>query len=417
MVAADVASSKSLSAQLPSMPKPKAPKQSTFQGPVVKLSPVVVRVQGYAARSYALTGMPDMMYLVGSGRSRLLIDAGEGRKEDLPLLIKAMEEVGCTKISDVLVTHYHPTYSEGVKLLREHFGNGLRVWSLPWSNEVVDDSFKEDVRSESESFTMRRVEVLKHGAVITSENSDATLIATVEGNIWTAEVRGKKMWIEATFAGTMKKSLVRSSRNLLGSVPKAHNKPTPQLAPKPEPTPAPEEPHARPLAPTPSPVLLPRKTDRSKRQFSRKCGCRLLLPLLSLIIGLFQVGLQRTAHPAAKNGTIPAQSNTALAVGTCPVKHLWYGCTRCVCSWGGLQLMADSAQNHVTMALPSLMIKRVVIESQGRPKSHGQLHFLRWCWRRDYDSIARAYFAHRTNLTNSHWREVQVVKRGLHGRI
>ena len=112
----NAASRPSVSFEMPSKPKPK-PKPA---GPVVKLSPVVVRVLGHAARSYALTGMPDVMYLVGGAKSRLLIDAGEGRKEDLPLLIKAMEEVGCTKISDVLITHYHPNYNQGVELSLIH---------------------------------------------------------------------------------------------------------------------------------------------------------------------------------------------------------------------------------------------------------------------------------------------------------
>lgn len=400
---------------------------------MVKLSPMVLRIQGYAARSYNLTGMPDMMYLVGSGKSRLLIDAGEGREEDLPLLIQAMEKVGCTDISDVLITHYHPNYTEGLKRLRAHFGEDLRVWSLPWSTSVVGNLFKKEMQADSGSFMTRRVETLDDGAVITTRDSDAKLTAAVHGNVWKAEVRGKKMWIEATFAGTMKKTLVRNtSRKLL--VPRVVNKVMPQPALDPEPQPAPEEcaqltsqaapdpeppaPEESPMASSHSPVGLLRKPEKSENQLSRDCSCQRLLLLPLLLVGLLQVAWQQATHTLYVPRTgVPAQTDIALAVETCPVKHLWYGCTRCVCSWSGPQNTAVSTQNHATEVRPIFWVQPSVAARPGvhrrRSRSKVLLRRWRWRWQFEYDNIAKAYFAQRTNITDFRWRQKELVNRGM----
>ena len=77
------------------------------------------------------------MYLVGNGRSRILVDAGEGKDEDLPLLLKTMDENGCEGLSDVVITHYHHDHTEGIKHLRAHFGPDLNIWKLPWAPGVL----------------------------------------------------------------------------------------------------------------------------------------------------------------------------------------------------------------------------------------------------------------------------------------
>lgn len=77
------------------------------------------------------------MYVVGSGPSRILIDAGEGKDQDLPLLLRAMEADGCKELSDVLITHYHHDHTEGIKHLRSHFGDALQVWKFPWAPGVL----------------------------------------------------------------------------------------------------------------------------------------------------------------------------------------------------------------------------------------------------------------------------------------
>jgi len=95
---------------------------------VSRLSRLVVRVLGLNPGPFSLQGTNT--YLVGSGRSRLLIDAGEGVAAYVPLLVKAMEDNGVEHISDVLITHYHHDHTEGLKDLRAHFGHDLRAWKL-----------------------------------------------------------------------------------------------------------------------------------------------------------------------------------------------------------------------------------------------------------------------------------------------
>ena len=435
-----------------------ARKPKPVQGPVVKLSPVVVRVLGHAARSYALTGMPDVMYLVGSGKSRLLIDAGEGRKEDLPLLMKAMEEVGCTKISDVLITHYHPTYNDGVEALKAYFGDDLRVWSLPWSTEIIGESFEKPMLSDSGSSSTQRVQVLEAGAALTTEDSRAKLTAAVQENIWKVEVLGKKGWLEATFAGTMKRSLVRSSRNLLKMTtkPTLEPKPEPQRKrdpdPEPEPTSEPEpkpkpepqrkrdpdpepeptsEPEPKPkpepqLTPDPEPPLTPEKSAqplalllliRNSIGSNRSFGCQVLLLLLLLLL-LLVSALQHGLYFSPSAGNMLAQSNTAPAIGTCPIKHLWYGCTRCVCPWNGLQDTDDLSQS---MVLPSWPIKPYMAVRKWRLPETRLPNLWQWYCQHDYDGIAKAYFVvasvdRRGRMVKSRWFCPTPKSGGSYGR-
>ena len=79
---------------------------------MARLSPLVLRVLGHNPGSFSLQGTN--MYLVGSGASRLLVDAGQGKKEDLPTLLQAMSDDGAERISDVLITHYHHDHTEGI---------------------------------------------------------------------------------------------------------------------------------------------------------------------------------------------------------------------------------------------------------------------------------------------------------------
>ena len=102
---------------------------------VAKLSPRVLRVLGHNPGSFSLQGTN--MYIVGQGASRILIDAGQGKADDLPALLRAMANDGAERLSDVLITHYHHDHTEGIKDLRAHFGNELRVWKLPWAPGIL----------------------------------------------------------------------------------------------------------------------------------------------------------------------------------------------------------------------------------------------------------------------------------------
>jgi ribonuclease/clavin/mitogillin len=92
------------------------------------LSKRVIRVLGLNPGPFSLQGTNT--YIVGTGKARVLVDAGEGREGYVPLLQRAIEESGAQRISDVVITHYHRDHSEGLKDLRQHFGSDMRAWKL-----------------------------------------------------------------------------------------------------------------------------------------------------------------------------------------------------------------------------------------------------------------------------------------------
>ena len=76
------------------------------------LSPRVVRVLGMNPSPYTLTGTN--CYLIGSGTSRVLLDTGEGVPEFVDVLRDAMRKVGCTRIQEIVLSHWHRDHSGGV---------------------------------------------------------------------------------------------------------------------------------------------------------------------------------------------------------------------------------------------------------------------------------------------------------------
>jgi glyoxylase-like metal-dependent hydrolase (beta-lactamase superfamily II) len=78
-------------------------------------------------------------YLVGAGKRRILVDAGEGRPGYLPLLRRAMRLEGCECISDVILTHYHRDHTYGLGALRREFGDALRVHKFDPHYVAADD--------------------------------------------------------------------------------------------------------------------------------------------------------------------------------------------------------------------------------------------------------------------------------------
>jgi len=84
------------------------------------------------------TGPGTNTYLVGTGRERILLDAGGGRPEYLPVLERALEQAGGVSIQEIVVTHGHPDHLSGAAALVEHFGP-LRVSKQPWPE--VDERY------------------------------------------------------------------------------------------------------------------------------------------------------------------------------------------------------------------------------------------------------------------------------------
>jgi len=94
---------------------------------VLRLSSLVVRVMGLNPGAGKLSGTNT--YLVGAGRRRILVDAGEGRAGYMPALLVAMRDHGCDDLSDVVLTHYHHDHIGGLADLRKHFA-GLKAWKF-----------------------------------------------------------------------------------------------------------------------------------------------------------------------------------------------------------------------------------------------------------------------------------------------
>uniref|UniRef100_A0A7S1F294 Metallo-beta-lactamase domain-containing protein n=1 Tax=Noctiluca scintillans TaxID=2966 RepID=A0A7S1F294_NOCSC len=86
---------------------------------VERLSSRVARVLGRNPGPFTLTGTN--MYLVGTGKKRILVDAGEGRPGVLQDLVKLMDEEGCG-LDQIVVTHWHHDHILGVPEILRHFG-------------------------------------------------------------------------------------------------------------------------------------------------------------------------------------------------------------------------------------------------------------------------------------------------------
>lgn len=76
------------------------------------------------------TGPGTNVYLVGTGEARLLVDPGQGEPSFLPVLARAMERSGCSRIQEIVLTHGHPDHIGGVRSVMERFGR-VRVRKLP----------------------------------------------------------------------------------------------------------------------------------------------------------------------------------------------------------------------------------------------------------------------------------------------
>ena len=100
----------------------------------------------------AFTGPGTNTYLVGTGRSRILLDTGSGRDAYLPVLERAMQEAGCDAIQEVVVTHGHPDHLGGARSVLGHFGD-LRVSKRPWPG--VDEEFSVELTPIDEGDVIR----------------------------------------------------------------------------------------------------------------------------------------------------------------------------------------------------------------------------------------------------------------------
>jgi len=109
------------------------------------------------------TGPGTNSYLIGSGSHRILLDPGEGARQYLPVLEKALDRAGCRGIQEIVVTHAHPDHMGGVASVLQRFGP-LKVSKRPWPG--ADEKFGV------------KIDAIDDGAVIQTENATLRAIHT-----------------------------------------------------------------------------------------------------------------------------------------------------------------------------------------------------------------------------------------------
>ncbi len=108
------------------------------------------------------TGPGTNTYLVGTGSQRILVDTGDGRSEYLPVLERALGELGCG-IQEIVLTHGHPDHQGGVASVMGRFGS-LPVSKLP--HPLYDAPY---------SFETRKI---GHGSLIRTEGATLRAVHT-----------------------------------------------------------------------------------------------------------------------------------------------------------------------------------------------------------------------------------------------
>ncbi|CAM1503742.1 Fc.00g013330.m01.CDS01 [Cosmosporella sp. VM-42] len=79
---------------------------------VERLSPACIRILGGNPGKFTLQGTNT--YLLGTGRQRLLIDTGEGRKAWIDSVTSTLEQENAT-VESALITHWHHDHTGGIK--------------------------------------------------------------------------------------------------------------------------------------------------------------------------------------------------------------------------------------------------------------------------------------------------------------
>ncbi|CAJ0608736.1 unnamed protein product [Cylicocyclus nassatus] len=144
--------------------KRKPRKDLTPLDDIAQISPSITRVLGQNPGPFTLQGTNT--YLIGKGKRKFLIDAGE--KNNMRYIPKLKEALGDATIESIICTHWHQDHTGGCSLVEDHFrtssGKRPQVYKMRHANKnvkgcrFVDEGyvFKED------GVTLRVIETRGH---------------------------------------------------------------------------------------------------------------------------------------------------------------------------------------------------------------------------------------------------------------
>ena len=90
------------------------------------LSENVICILGQNPRAMTLQGTNT--YLIGKGKSRIMIDTGEGIESYIPILKKAMKDNNINDIQCIICTHFHFDHIGGIKSIRKAFNKDIPIY-------------------------------------------------------------------------------------------------------------------------------------------------------------------------------------------------------------------------------------------------------------------------------------------------
>uniref|UniRef100_A0A8D8JS75 Beta-lactamase-like protein 2 homolog n=1 Tax=Culex pipiens TaxID=7175 RepID=A0A8D8JS75_CULPI len=99
--------------------------------PITKISPKIIRILGCNPSPMTLQGTNT--YLIGSGRQRILLDAGDPNVTDYISHLKRVIMDERIFINDIIVSHWHHDHVGGVDDVLDAIENGksCKVWKYP----------------------------------------------------------------------------------------------------------------------------------------------------------------------------------------------------------------------------------------------------------------------------------------------